>query len=58
MLGECICPDWRLPWIKLSMRVGVKRGDWVRMWMKAKVTIGWLVRCARRRGVVVYVAMV
>ena len=35
---------------------GVRRSDHVRMWTKAMVTISWLVRQVRRRGVVVWVA--
>ena len=44
--------------IKYEQRRGVREGDQVRMWTKAKVTIGWLVRWARRRGVMVCIIMV
>ena len=42
--------------IKYEQGRGARRGDQGRMWMKAMATIGWLVRWARRRGVMVWVA--
>ena len=45
--------------IKYEQGRGVRRGDQVGIWMKVMpfwlVTIGWLVRQVRRRGVVVWV---
>ena len=42
--------------IKYEQEKGARRGDQVKMWMKAMATIGWLVKQARRRGVMVWVA--
>ena len=39
--------------IKYEQERGARRGDQVKMWMKVMAPIGWLVRWARRRGVVV-----